>query len=89
METLRDLLTQHDYDDLVQFKADLQERIEEWLGAYDLDSPDALREHAAGTETAMETRDVLETANDWELVQYRLDIVEDAIENYTTYTGDR
>lgn len=88
MQLLRDLLDSHSHDELVQLKADLQDRIETWRDEYPAESPDELRERAAGAETAAETRDIRRIANDWELVRYRLNVVEDAIENYATYTRD-
>lgn len=88
IQTLRDLLNQHDRNGLIQLKADLQEQIEAWREEYGVDSPTSLRNRAAETDTAAETRDIKQTARDWELLEYRLTIVEDAIENYTTYTQD-
>jgi Rad3-related DNA helicase len=88
MQTLRELVERHDHDGLIRLKTELQERVEKWRDEYDVGSPDELRERAAGTETAAETREILETADGWELVSYRLDIVEDAIENYATYSRD-
>lgn len=88
MQTLRDLLDSHSRDELIQLKADMQEQVETWREEYGADSPDALSERAAETGTAAETRDVLQTVNDWELVRYRLSAVEDAIENYATYNHD-
>jgi len=88
IQTLRDLLDRHDRNGLIQLKADLQEQIEGWHDKYGVDSPDALRDRAAATDTAADTRDIKRAVRDWELVEYRLSIVEDAIENYTTYTKD-
>lgn len=88
METLRDLLDTHDHDGLIQLKAELQEQIEIWRDKYEVGSPDELRERAAETDDAAGTRAVLKAAGDWELVQYRLSIVEDAIANYATYNRD-
>ena len=88
MQTLRDLLDRHDRDELIQLKADLQSRIEAWRDEYGVDSPTDLRGRAADTETAAQTRDIRTTASDWELVLYRLSVVEDAIENYAEYTRD-
>lgn len=86
MQTLRDLLDTHDHDDLIRLKTDLQERIETWQDEYEVRSPDELREHAAKTDGPAETREIVQTASDWDLVLYRLSIVEDAIENYETYS---
>lgn len=84
--TLRDLLDEYDRDGLIELKADLQERIESWQAEYEVDSPDELRALAAETDTAGETRTITETIRDWELVAYRLGIVEDAIAEYRTYS---
>lgn len=88
MQLLRDLLDSHDRDELIQLKADLQTEIETWREEYAVDSPDELRGRAAETDESEETRAVLQTAGDWELVRYRLEAVEDAIEHYATYTRD-
>ncbi|MDG5760367.1 ArsR family transcriptional regulator [Natronococcus sp. A-GB1] len=88
MQTLRELLDRYDHDELVQLKADLQSEIEGWREEYGVDSPVDLRDRAADTETAEQTREIRTTASDWELVAYRLTIVEDAIENYRTYSQD-
>lgn len=90
MQTLRDLLDEHDHDGLLELKTELQEQVAAWRDENDVDSPVALRERAAESADAAETRRIREIASDWELVEYRLGIVEDAIENYTTYRrGDR
>jgi hypothetical protein len=88
VQTLRDLLNEYDHDGLVQLKAELQERVEMWNREYGVESPEALRERAAETDDAAETREIRQTANDWALVRYRLDLVEQAIENYTAYSRD-
>lgn len=86
--TLRDLIDAHDHDGLIRLKAELQEEIDAWRSEYGAGSPAELREQAAQTDDAAETRAVLQTVHDWDLVQYRLDIVDDAIENYATYSRD-
>jgi predicted ArsR family transcriptional regulator len=87
MRALRDLLDDRDRDDLIQLRADLQEQIESWQHEYDVDSPDRLRERAAQVETAAETREVRQVASDWDIVRYRLRLIEDAIEHYSDYSG--
>ena len=87
MRALRDLLDDRDRDDLIQLRADLQEQIESWQHEYDIDSPDTLRERAAHVKTAAETREVWQVASDWDIVQYRLHLIEDAIEHYSDYSG--
>jgi predicted ArsR family transcriptional regulator len=88
VRTLRDLLEEHDRDGLLALKAEMQARIEDWREKYGVESADDLRARAAETGTAAETRESRQTANRWEVVAYRLDIVEEAIENYGTYSRD-
>lgn len=88
MQTLRDLLETHDHDGLIELKAEMQEEIDALQVEYGAESPDELREHAAETDDAAETREIRQTANDWDLLLYRLNIVEDAVENYATYSRD-
>jgi predicted ArsR family transcriptional regulator len=87
MRALRDLLDDRDRDDLIQLRADLQEQIEAWQDEYDVNSPDSLRELAAQVETSTETREVRQVASDWDIVRYRLRLIEDAIEHYSDYSG--
>lgn len=82
---LRRLIDEHDHEALLELKADLQQEIDEIRSQYDVDSPSTLRERAAETETAARTRTLLEDASDWDLSQYHLSIVEDAISNYSEY----
>lgn len=87
MRALRDLLDGRDRDDLVELRAELQEQVETWQDEYGADSPDDLREQAATAETSDRTRELRHTANDWEIVRYRLGLVEEAIDRYAEYSG--
>lgn len=88
LQMLRDFLEDHDRDGLIELKADLREQVEDWRDEYDAQSPDALRERAAETEDVAEIRDLKKTASDWELVAYRLSVLDEAIRNYETYNHD-
>ena len=85
--TLRRLIDEHDHQELLEQKAELQGRIEELEADYEADSPAALRERAAETGTAAETMQLVEDASEWDLAQYHLSIVEDAIDNYSDYAA--
>ena len=87
MRALRDLLDSRSRDDLLELRAELQEQLEEWSERYGVESSEELREQAAQTETAEETRTLRKVAGDWDIVTYRLGLVEDAIEHYSDYTG--
>lgn len=88
IQTLRDLLEEHDRDGLIGLKIELQSQIEDWEDDYRVASPDELRTRATETDTASQTRELKKTASDWELARYRLSVLEEAIENYATYTAD-
>ena len=88
IQTVRDLLEEHDRDGLIDLKIELQSQLEDWETDYGVDSPDELRSRAAETDTASQTRDFKKTASDWELALYHLSVLEDAIENYEAYTTD-
>lgn len=83
--TLRELINEHDHQELLELKADLQQEIEDIEEQYGVDSPTALREQTTETNTAAETMELVEAASDWELTRYHLSIVDDAIDNYTEY----
>lgn len=88
IQTLRDLLEEHDREGLIDLKIELQSQIEDWKADYSADSPDDLRARTAETDTASQTRELKKTASDWELARYRLSVLEDAIDNYATYVTD-
>lgn len=85
--TLRRLIDDHDHEELLELKGDLQRRISEIEGRYDVATPTELREHAAESDTPDATMQLIEAASDWELHRYHLSVVNDAIENYSEYTG--
>ena len=85
--TLRRLIDEHDHGELLEQKAELQGRIEGLEAEYNVDSPAALRERAAETDTAAETMELIEAASEWDLARYHLSIVEDAIDNYSDYAA--
>lgn len=87
-QTIRELLDEYDHDGLIELKEDLLEQIETWETEFGVTSPGSLRECAAEADKADQISEIRTTASDWELVAYRLRIVDDAIENYATYSRD-
>jgi len=84
-QTLHSLIDEHSHEELVELRSGLQQRIEELEETYDVTSPTELRERATATETSAKTVELLEDASDWELTEYHLSLVDDAIENYREY----
>jgi hypothetical protein len=85
--TLRRLIADHNHEELLELKADLQAQIEDAKQQHGVASPTALREQATAADTAAETMDCIEAASDWALTRYHLSIVDDAIDNYTEYAA--
>jgi len=85
--TLRRLIADHNHEELLELKADLQAQIEDAKQQHGVESPTALREQATAADTAAETMDCIEAASDWALTRYHLSIVDDAIDNYTEYAA--
>ncbi|WP_050033998.1 DUF7342 family protein [Halorubrum halophilum] len=80
LETIRELLTEHDQEELVKLRSALQSQLDDWREEYGVESPADLRTQAAESETAARARKIRKDAQDWELVAYRLSLVEEAIE---------
>jgi predicted ArsR family transcriptional regulator len=87
LRALRDILDSRTRDDLLELRAELQEQVESWRDEYGVESAAELREQAGRAETSNETRTLREAASDWDIVTYRLGLVEDAIEHYSDYSG--
>jgi DNA phosphorothioation-dependent restriction protein DptG len=83
-QTIRDLVTEQDQDELQRLSDELQDQIETWKAEYDVESPEELREEATAEATS-EQAGVRSTANDWQLVRYRLSVVQQALRNYEQY----
>lgn len=74
--TIRELRKESDNEGLVQLKEELQKQIDSWRDEHSVNSPGELRK----LDTGVESQDIRRTANSWELIRYRLEIVEIAIE---------
>jgi DNA-binding transcriptional ArsR family regulator len=89
LRDVRELLRETTKQELSEQAADLKNDIAAWKAEYDADSPDVLRERAAADDVSAEQAyEFVRIASDWELARYRLSLVQDAIENYDTWTSD-
>lgn len=87
-ELLRELLDEHDHDGLIELKETLLTHLDNWEDEYGVEEPDDLRELASETDDIETIQNLRKTASEWEHVEYRLHVVDDAIKNYDTYTRD-
>ncbi|TKR25089.1 DUF7342 family protein [Natronomonas salsuginis] len=84
-QVVRELLDEHDSDGLLDLKENLYAQIEAWQKEYEVNSPEGLREHATRIDNTERTTEIRRTAAEWDITEYRLDVVEDVIDNYVTY----
>jgi hypothetical protein len=84
---VRELLDEYDQDGLLNLKEDLHARIETWQDEYGVNSPEDLRDIATETDSTEQATEIRRTAAQLGLTKYRLDIIEDVIDNYDTYTA--
>lgn len=85
LQAIRHAWDEHDRDDLNTQKEELQNQIKMWSHESGTKSPQALRQIAANSKTAADTERIRRTANKWDLVEYRLSIIEEAINKYDAY----
>ena len=89
LRDVRELLRELTKQELSETAAELKNELSAWKAEYDVDSPDTLRERAAADDSSAEQAyEFVRIASDWELVQYRLSLVQDAIENYDMWMSD-
>lgn len=85
---LQELVRDHSRADLVTWVADVKTKLEELSAEYDADSPRGLREQASTPDvSATTTRELLQAASDWDHYQYRLSLLNEAVERYDEYSG--
>lgn len=88
-QAVRELLDDYGQDGLLNLKEDLYARIEMRQDAYGENTPEDLRDLATATDSSEQAAAIRQTAAGWGVTKYRLDIVEDVIDNYDTYSTHR
>lgn len=89
LRDIRELLEGATKQELAERAADLKAEIAAWEREYDAGSPDALRERAATDGVSPDRAgELARVASDWELARYRLTLLQDALENYDTWSAD-
>jgi len=89
LRDVRDVLEETTKRELSERAAELKDDIAAWKAEHDADSPEALRERAAADDVSAEqAHELIQVASDWELARYRLSLVQNAVENYDTWSAD-
>lgn len=77
--TIHDLVAEHDVDELAEIRAQMKEQITAWRNRFNVRSPEELRAQAIDKEHQQEQAEMVETANEWSLIRYRLELVQNAV----------
>jgi len=89
LRDVRELLRETTKRELSERATGLKDDIAAWEAEYDADSPDTLRARAVEADVSAEqAHELVAVASDWELTRYRLSLVQDAVENYDTWSSD-
>ncbi|PSQ51900.1 transcriptional regulator [Halobacteriales archaeon SW_8_65_20] len=88
-QTIRELLDKHDLEDLLSLREELRSQSETWRNKYGVKSPEELSRLAAEPDSTERATNVRHTVAEWEVIKYRLDVVEDLIDKYDTYSAHR
>lgn len=87
---VRDLVNEHNRDELVEFVADVKAELEDIEESYGTSTATELRELAAAPEqSAQQARDFRRAASDVEHLRYRRSVLADAINRYDEHRSDR
>jgi hypothetical protein len=83
---VREFLDEYDQDSLLNLKEDLHAQIETWQDEYGVNSPEDLRDLTTGSDSTEQATEIRRTAAQGDVTKYRLDTIEDMIDNYDTYS---
>lgn len=86
---MRELYEAHSPDDLAASLEEMNEQIRAWKGKYDVETPNELRASLGRTEDATDERERRQAAREWEHLETRRRLVEDALRLYDRFPGER
>lgn len=88
LEEVREVYEDHSADELAQSLDEIRNQLEAWRAEYDVSTPNALRATVATVDRA-EAEQRREIAIEWDHVETRLDIIEDALKLYDRFPDDQ
>ena len=88
LEEVREVYEDHSADELAQSLDEIRTQIEAWKATYDVSTPNALRATIA-TVDQVEAEQRRDIAIEWDHVETRLDIIEDALKLYDRFPDDQ
>ncbi|MFC5369154.1 ArsR/SmtB family transcription factor [Salinirubrum litoreum] len=88
-DQIRDLINEHQKDELTAELAAIREDIDEWKDAYGVESADELRATVGDDIPAAERRQRQHNAEDWEYYEHQATLIKQAIQLYDTIEATR
>ena len=88
-DQIRDLINEHQKDELTAELAAIRDDIDEWKDAYDVASADELRVTVGDDIPATERRQRRHDAEDWEYYEHQATLIKQAIQLYDTIEATR
>lgn len=88
LDEVREVYETHSVDELAQSLDEIRTQIETWQAEYEVSTPNALRATIA-TVDQTEAEQRREIAIEWEHVETRLTIIEDALKLYDRFPDDQ
>ena len=86
---MRELYDEHSPDELAGSLEDMNEQIRTWKAEYAVESPNELRASLAQTTDSTDERDRRRVAREWDHIETRRRLVEDALRLYDRFPGER
>lgn len=86
---LRELYEDHSPDELAAGLEEMNAQIRTWKDEYDVETPNELRASLSSAEDRDDERERRQTAREWEHLETRRRLVEDALRLYDRFPGER
>ena len=88
-DQIRDLINEHQKDELTAELAAIREDIDEWRSGYDVETADELRATVGDDIPAAERRQRRHDAEDWDYYEHQATLIKQAIQLYDTVEATR
>lgn len=86
---MRELYDDHAPDELAASLEEMNEQIRAWKRAYDVDTPNELRASLGQADNLAAERERRRAAREWDNLETRRRLVEDALRLYDRFPGER
>ncbi|WP_318568800.1 DUF7342 family protein [Salinigranum marinum] len=86
---IRELYEEHSPDELAASLEQMNEQIRTWKAEYDVDTPNELRASLGRTEYVTDERERRQVACEWDHLETRRRLVEDALRLYDRFPSER